>query len=62
MTNSLLRAVVHDGPTLAEFDRLEARYHALARQLPWTDDAFNEMLAINRRLVELAATAKQEAA
>lgn len=57
--NELLRAVIHDPETLAEYDRLEARRKYLAALLPWTDDAFNEMIAINRRLVELAATAKQ---
>jgi hypothetical protein len=57
--NELLRPVIHDPETLAEYDRLEARRKELAKVLPWTDDAFNEMIAINRRLVELAATAKQ---
>jgi hypothetical protein len=57
--SDLLRPVIHDAPTLAEFDRLEARRKSLAALIPWTDDAFNEMIAINRRLVELAATARQ---
>jgi hypothetical protein len=47
---------------LAEFDQLEERYKALARQLPWTDDAFNEMMAINRRLLDLAIAEPRESA
>lgn len=62
MGSDLLRAVILDADTLAEFDRLEARRALLAKQLPWTDDAFNEMLAINRHLVALATAKGKDAA
>ena len=57
----LLRAVIAP-EYLEEFDRLESRRGYLAKRLPWTDDDFNEMLAINRRLVELATKPAQESA
>lgn len=52
--NDLLRAVITDADTLAEFNRIEERYRFLAKKLPWRDDDFNEMLAINRQPVALA--------
>lgn len=57
----LLRATIAP-EYLPELDALEARYKALARQLPWTDDAFNEMLAINRQIVALSVKPATESA
>lgn len=57
----LLRATIAP-EYLPELDALEARYKALAKQLPWTDDAFNEMIALNRQMVALAVKPPSEAA
>lgn len=62
MGSDLLRAVIHDPDTLAEFDRLEARAKVVARRLPWADDDFNELCAINRQLVALATAKGKDAA
>jgi hypothetical protein len=57
----LLRATIAP-EYLPELHALEARYKALAQQLPWTDDAFNEMIALNRQMVALAVKPASEAA
>lgn len=61
MTDLLRDVLAHED--LAEYDRLEMRRRYLAKQLPWTDDAFNEMIAINRQQFALALKpAREEAA
>lgn len=61
MTDDLLRATCPPD-RLAEFEALVARRKYLAGLTPWYDDYFNEMIAINRKLVALAITPSREEA
>lgn len=47
---------------LPELDALEGRAKVIAKRLPWTDDDFNELCAINRQMVALSIKPASEAA